>query len=115
MPRRRRRGHFHFRDGEVRTYDATEFGAFIPDDRATWVWDLNYSAYYVMFQVGPHWLDLFPRQGNVSAQWVDTSVHGHPGHERLRMHLVAGSYQDHFGEWHPVCWCCEVLGAYVAL
>ena len=112
MPRRRRRGHVNFCSGEVRTYDGTEFGVLIPDDRANWVWDLNSTGY----------CSTSTRTGLTSFHAKATFLLSGSQHhgmviqdERLRMHVVAGSYEDQIGHCHPVCWCCEVLGAYVEL
>lgn len=111
--RRRRRDTLIWWSGKVQSYDGYEFGQEIPPERANWIWDFNDQRYYQMFDVGPDQFELLPHAESILACWVGSSVHANQGHDRLRMHLIAGCYMDIAGRYFPLWWCCEVLGAYV--
>ena len=115
MPRRRRRRNVLWRDDEVPGYGGTEFGFFIPDERSSWIWGFEPHRYYRMFDIDPDVLGFLSREVNVPAWWAGVSVSGNAGVERVRMHVIAGCYEDQNGHRYPLWWCCEVLGAYVVL
>ena len=93
MPRRRGRRNVLWWNEQVPIHGGgTEFGFFIPDERASWIWEFEPHGYYLMFDVDPHVLASLLHEVNVEAWWAGCSVNGNPGEERLRMHVRAGCY-----------------------
>ena len=90
MPRRPWRQRVLWYAGDVLSEDGYEFGMSVPSERSHWIWDFNEHGYYLMFDVGPSHLGLLPRGDTMPAWWVGSSVHADQGHDRLRMHLIAG-------------------------
>ena len=112
MPRRRAGRNVFWRSGQVLNHDGYEYGEDMDGERQLLIWDFDPQEYYLTFPADPNMFFYMPRQP-LYAWWLGTTLnHDADMRESLRLHFMAGYYEDHAGRQYPLWWCCELLLAY---